>query len=406
MKDEVAVLLQVIRDELEKQGPTVVGHLVLTDETLSILDGKAKLSAVIHDDPGAHPAVAHCHIIADTSVQGGSLDACVVGAHSDRREALADAGRTWVETVAAPFLSLMHARPVMEAAHFDGFEGWGVSGCHGFVGPIRARFFERPFDLAVFSDAPVFEYAAEMAPPGAVHLAKVTLQAIGNGGWNRTLDVDGHSASHEDHPWDIGLAAPSQGIASIFAVFHYGDQPASIKARQKTDEAIRRFVSAFQATGNPEKAANYLRDEGIEADLVHQVATLAPLAFGRMVVASIGASCAPDFIRVRRDGTVEQNVRLMHQPVFARSMALTREFMNGEFLDAVKRLSLESPEVRVINDALLSGSKPSNLKVSSPIIPDPEVSANAVERAIGRLRDCAQQNRTAVKIAKRWWKFW
>ena len=239
-----------------------------------------------------------------------------------------------------------------------------------------------------------------------VHLAKVTLEAAGAGGWNRNLEIDAHLASHADHPWNAGLAAPSQGIVSQFAVFHYGDQPDRAEARRQTDDAIRRFVSAFQTTDDPDRAAGMLRDEGLDADLVHRVVAFASLAFGRLVIESLGASLAPDFVRITRDGIAEEGLMLMRQPVFARSMALGREFMQGELREAVKKVAFTSSEVDVVNNALHAGGKPDDLDVFPPVIPDPGASQDAVQQAVKELIYRAEQKYAAIKKARPWWQFW
>ena len=404
--NEAAFVLQVIRDELDKQTSETVGKLALTDEALWVLDGKMKLSVVVRNDPDAHPAVAHCHVVADVADRSGCLDACVIGIDPDRREALADTARSWTETVAAPILSLMHARPVMGAAHFDGSQPWGVSGCHGFVGPMRVRLMDKAFDLEVLDDAPVFDYAAELAPPGIVHLAKATLQAAGDGGWNRNLEIDGHLAAYADHAWNVELPAPSQGIVSQFAVFHYGGQPDFVETRQRTDDVIRRFVSAFGTTNDTYRAAAMLVEEGVDVGLVHQVEAFVPLAFGRVAFESLGASFPPDFVRITRAGSLHEGLKLKHQPVFARSTALCREFMEGQLLEAVKNVALTSSEVNVINDALNAGSKPENLQLFPAVIPDPGTSDDAIQRAMEQLVGRAEQEYAAIKKAKPWWRFW
>lgn len=404
--NETAVVLRAIRDELEKQSQETVGNLDLTGETLSVLNGAVKLRAAVPADPDAHPAVAHCHVVADLADRKASLDACVTGIHPDRREGLVDAAHSWVETVASPVLSLLHARPVMGAAHFDGSEGQGVAGCHGFVGPMRARFFTRPFGLDGFSDVAVFDYAAELAPPGIVHLAKVTLEATANGRWNRNLEIDGHVASYADRPWNVEIAAPSRCVASQFAVFHYADQPQFIETRQRTDDAIRRFVSAFQRTDVPEKAAEMLLAEGVDPVLAHRVAAFVPLALGRVVLSPLCASFAPDFVRITRDGTAKAGAKLMHEPVFARTITVSHAFMESGLLESVKKIALASPELHSINNALHAGSKPENLKLLPPIIPDPGTGKDAVEQAMEQLRHRAQQDQAAVKKPKPWWQFW
>jgi hypothetical protein len=406
MMDEAAHVLQVIRDELDRQAPDEVRPLALSEDSLSVLDGKIRLHVVVHHDPDAHPSVAHCHVIADIGNQSGCLDACITGIHSDRREALADAAKIWVETAAGPTLSLVHCRPVMGAAHFEGTEPWGVSGCHGFVGPVRFRLMDRKVDFGDVEDARLFAYASEMAPPGMLHLVKVTLEATGSGGWNRSLEVDGHLACHAERPWKTTLPAPSQGIASQFAVFHYADQPGHIEARQRLDDAIRRFVSAFKTTEDTDQAADVLKREGVEASLAHEVHEFTPLAFGRVIVQQLGVSCSPYYTQVKSDGTFEKKLPLMRQRSFARSMALFWELMGTDLADAAKQIAMCSPELNAVNTLLNRGSNATDLVLTDPILPDAGVSQSAFEQALRGLKDQAKKAPTPANALKPWWKFW
>jgi len=401
--NEAALVLQSIHDELAERSPEETGRLALADDALALLDLETKLTVVVEHDPDSHPAIAHCHVVAAIADERGRLDACVVGIDPARAKGLRDAATTWIETVAPPLLSLLRARPVMGAAHFDGSQPWGVAGCHGFVGPLRARLFEREFTLD--ENARAFDYAAEMAPPGIVHLAKVTLEAAGKHGWKRNLEVDGHAASHVEQPWDAGTAAPAQGIASQFAIFHYGDQPDRIEARQRVDDAIRRFVAASGTASGPEEAATMLKSEGIDGDLVNRAITFVPLAFGRVIFGSLGPSFPPHYMRIRRDGVVEEGLKLMHEPVFARSMALCSQFMEGGFLEAVKRISVTGPELNAINKALCAGSKPNDLTLSPSIVIEPGVDDAALERALNRLHERAEPPQPTTPT-RPWWKLW
>ncbi|MBI3926631.1 MAG: hypothetical protein HY319_13905 [Armatimonadetes bacterium] len=229
------ILLSALHQELSRQPPDVVGRLELSDDVLSLLDGQAELTVEVRDDAGAHPALAHCHIL--TRIRRWPeerLDACVVGIHREPQQALQDAARTWVESVAGPLLSLVHARPVMEARAFDGSQPGGVAGCRGFVGPMRLRLASPAIDLERFREARVFEYASAMAPPCVIHLAKVTLEPTGQGTWKRNLEIDGHAASHAERIWTQGPPAPAEGVLSQFAVFHFEDQPEFIERRRRT----------------------------------------------------------------------------------------------------------------------------------------------------------------------------
>ena len=406
MASEASLVLQAIHDELANHPADTVGGLTLSEDVLSATSGKLRLTAIVHRDPGAHPSLAHAHVVAEIGFgnQAARLEACVVGIHTDRGEALANSGRNWVAAVAGPIFSLLHAKPVLDAEHFNGSEPWGIAGCHGFVGPVIARLFENEVDLSPLHDAPTFDYADALAPPGLVHLAKVTLEATSEG-WRRSLEIDGHEAVHFDAKWDTGLPPAKQGLLSQFAIFHCGDRPQAIEHRRQVDKAIRRFVAAFQETGDTDKATDLLEALGFDAALVHDANCFVPVALGRVIFGSLGPKFSPDFMRINRDAST-QILRLMRQPVYARTTALAPELLSGQLMDAAKSLALTSAEINAINSALHAGSNPRNLILSPPIMPDQGVSRSAMEEAIRRLQQSAVRPPPPIEPAKPWWRIW
>jgi hypothetical protein len=403
--DETSIVLAELLGELSKSDRADVGTLELKGASLSALDGNVNLSANVRTDAAAHPSIAHCHIVARLGTEtSGKLDACVIGIDADRKAALKAAAAGWVEIVAGPIFSMAHARPVMGAEHFDGTDVTGVTGSHGFVGPMRSRMVDGTFDFDSLAEVAVFDYAAEMAPPGLVHLAKVTLNAGANG-WNRSIEVDGHAACHSDPSWDALPISRSQGIVTQFAVFHYADQPDAIAKRQQVDDAIWQYVSAFARTADTWKAAELLASEGIDKELVHRIYTLSPLAFGRVVLHGIGVDYSPYYTRIKSDGSLQKQLHLMREPVFARSMALSQAIMSGELLEAFKELATTSAEFDAINNALHAGSNPKDLKLSPSLIPDHDTSNQAVAQAVEQLQN--QSKKAApTSLRRRWWRFW
>src|SRR6478735_7728638 len=98
MSEESTYVLQVIHDELQKLGTDVVGRLEVRGDMLAAYDGQMLLQAEFRSDPGAHPAIAHCHVVARigrTSLTD-PLDACVTGIDPDRKNGLAKAAQNWV----------------------------------------------------------------------------------------------------------------------------------------------------------------------------------------------------------------------------------------------------------------------------------------------------------------------
>jgi hypothetical protein len=300
MASEASIVLRALHQELDKHPRDVVGPLLLSGDVLSVFDGRMRLAAQVISDPGDHPSLAHAHVVAEIggAVRGhaevATFDACVVGLHAERHQALAASAQNWVAAVAGPLFSLLHARPVLGAAHFDGSEPWGVAGCHGFVGPLVARMFEKEFDLSALEGAALFDYADALAPPGLVHLAKVSLEAENNA-WNRNLEIDGHAAVYSEPHWETAAVAPRQGLVSQFAVFHYGGRPDAVEERRRVDEAIRQFLPAFRQADSTARAADLLESRGFGAELVDRVASFMPLALGRIVFGGVGAAFSPDF---------------------------------------------------------------------------------------------------------------
>ena len=210
MSDESTYVLEVIRDELKRQSADVVGRIEFNGDVLTARDDQLILGAEVRHDPGSHLSIAHCHVVARV---GGTrfsdpLDACMTGVDGDRRKGLAQAAQKWVAGVGCTLFSLLHAKPVMDATHFNGTDPWGVPGCHGFVGPLSGYGLTRPDDLSPIANAGLFDYATAMAPPGIVHLAKVVLAANGKKGWTRTLEIDGHEATFEERGWELRSARP------------------------------------------------------------------------------------------------------------------------------------------------------------------------------------------------------
>jgi hypothetical protein len=403
--NEPTILLQHLHDELTRVAAEVAGEMVLSDERLSLLQGNVRLTAAMFDDPNSHPAMAHCHVTAEIGKPGDSLDACVVGVHPERSSALADAARVWVDLVAGPILSLVHARPVLGAAHFDGNDPTGVPGAHGFVGPMGWRWVS-PEEAPNFGgELSLFDYASQMAPPSTLHIAKATLTACGESGWRRNLEIDGHAATHEDDRFGPHVPAPPQGIGARFAVFHFADQPDWLEKRRRLDEALLRFTSAFDETKTIDGAADDLQREGFDRELVNQIVALAPLAAGRVVFGSLGVKFSPEFMRIKRDGSLEEGLWLMRDPVFARGKAIFAS-LGSEYAEAVKNIALTGAELNAINNALNSGSKLQDLTMAPPILLDPGVSDEAVEAALAKLQKWRPHGNEPAPTQKPWWRFW
>lgn len=407
MADDSARVLHAIYEGLRHLPADVVGRVELNGQTVAAYDGQLTLGAEVRSDPGSHPSIAHCHVTAriGRTAFTDPLDACVVGVDPDRQRGLEKAGQNWIQNVGSVLFSLLHAKPMMDAAHFDGHEVWGVPGCHGFVGPLRGLGVDQSSGLEALLDAPIFEYAEALAPPGLVHLAKVVLQADGEKGWKRTIEIDGHAASFDEESWECGVPAPPNGVVSRHAVFHYGGQTDAVGARTRLDEAIRQLVRNASTTQDVEAAFERLRVDGVDPDLVHRVANFVPLALCRVIFARVGARFSTDFVRVRKDGTNER-FTLMREPAFARSVALYPELLRDGMAEGLKRLATYSSTFNALNSALRAGSKPEDLVMSPAFIPGPDTDAAAMEQAIRQMRPSPPAAPARESPAKPWWRFW
>lgn len=410
--DERVVFLQALCEELKQLEADAVGMPEVVGSAVHAVEGQLRLSVEVHRDEGTHPLIAHVHVLAEIGEPGEILDACVIGMHEDRAEALQDAARHWLVAAGAPVLSMLHAKPVLDASHFCGTECWGVRDCHGFVGPLVSRFSPPGADLQVLTEAPLFEDVAELAPAGLIHIVKSTIE-IQEGRWKRTLEIDGHSVSHVDHNWPTDFPSPGEPcICSRFAVFHYADRAEEVEAmsagQAAIDRVIRSFIEVFQkdADLDLDTAMTLVERETGDRDLVHRVGVFAPLAFARVLFGDLGATFSREYRQVDRDGRVEEGVRLMKESVFARSTATAGEcFSQPELHQGAKQLALRSPEVAAINDALHGGSRPEDLVLVPPLVFESGVDESTQRRVLDELMAEVGRELGTVR-KKRWWEFW
>jgi len=140
---ESAWVLDAICSSLLELDPDIRGSVERQADKVVLMDSRLELHVRVQNDPDIHSSLARCHMIARLCPLAEELEACVVGIHSDREQALVEVAKSWRSLVAPPVLSLFHARPVLGAMYFAGTEAWGVAGCHGFAGPMRLRFLPR-----------------------------------------------------------------------------------------------------------------------------------------------------------------------------------------------------------------------------------------------------------------------
>ncbi|MGB7327842.1 MAG: hypothetical protein WBD31_23405 [Rubripirellula sp.] len=407
--NESRVVLDALEAQLRATYPNESSPLRVTDDRLEMLEGNLSVHVKITNDPGYHSSIAHCHLIAklgnDTS---DHLDACVLGINQDREVALRDAAKTWVSLVAPAVLSVAKANSVANSQHFHGTEHNSVVGCHGFMGPLSHRMTPDDFDIDGIGDCELFEYASAMAPPGIVHLAKVTLEATPEGVWNRTIEVDGHEASFRDQGHPSWPKSPAMGLVTRYAVFHHGNATESeVMQRGRIDAAIEAFVVAVGEFGNIDEAHAQLCSQGFEESLVDQVTNFCPSAATQVVFAGLVRSFATTYVRVTKEGECLSDMPLMKEPAFARTMMLFPKWIQQPaMLEPCKKTAMVSSEFNSINEALHRGSDAKNLCCSPVIIPDRDASAEQVERAMETMMERLRVEHHGQANTKPWWRFW
>lgn len=385
---ESRVVLAAIHDDLSCDAFPETCDLILEDDRLTIRSGAAAIGVEVRNDEGAHPHLAHVHVIVESTLDaphvgdgGGPVrfEACVAGIHRDRKRALQDAAKAWFVSAAPPILSSLVDHPVLGAELFE--QGDAV----GFQGPLSFRLLPDDYDLAndAWDRAELFAHAGALAPPEPWQLVKSTLEA-GESGWRRRLEFSGHAVSHQDAPESLP-AAPSHGVAHRFVALRLRNP----LARRQIDEAIRLFVETVGETGTASAAENRLLAADYDADLVRQVAAYVPLAIGREVLTAIGVRVASMYVVALHTGEPLEGQLLLDEPVFARTAMLARReqrfaWQTPEWFAALKQVAVLGPEVGAVQQAIESGARPDALRLSPPIIPGPGADRAACERVARR----------------------
>ncbi|MEM6928980.1 MAG: hypothetical protein AAF602_18720, partial [Myxococcota bacterium] len=351
--DEARLVLDAIHDRLAREPVDVISPLTDEGDVLTLLAGKVEIAVVIRHDEGAHPAIAHAHVL--VTLRGEApLVASVVAVHADRAKGLAGVGETFCDVVAGPVFSFVHGRPVMNAVAFDPTGPDGVRGQRGFVGPRLVR------GLAdgapdPFEGVPTFDYAEALAPPGPVHIAKVVFDVRSGQRIRRTIEVDGHAASHVDGTWAPDRSPPANIVGLRYAVFHAPDRPAQVRRHRALDEAIEAFVEHFAATRERDAAADRLATSGVDPRLVHEIRLFVPAAFARLVFED-RLPLSTTFTRVRKDGWVDEGLPFMRERPFARATVLGTTRIERDGVQLAQEIAMTASEVAAIQHSLQQGT--------------------------------------------------
>jgi hypothetical protein len=174
----------------------------------------------------------------------------------------------------------------------------------------------------------------------------------------------------------------------------------------EVDELIRRFVKLCHSAANWASAINALEDDGIDVERVDRITVFVPLAFTRVLLADLGVTWSANFIKIRRDGTLQEGLPLMSEPIFAHAMILGRELAQAEFGRTVMKIASTSVEFKVIKQAQQKGTKFDSLLLLPPLIAERGVDPSVNERALEELTARAKQEHTRKKGPKPWWRIW
>jgi|GEM_PF-2335556 len=417
-------LLELIEDAIVQHGDDLGGWTKREAGSLQLFDGRVTLRAKVddHEDDSGQSVtgLVHTHIFATLHEHDDEvLDACVYGMADDAKSALAQASVIWMTCVAGPIKSFIDSKPVCMTCQAGvqggdqskGFsEGdYGLPGLRAYVGPVVWRAMEDGSTADRLDDTrPWFRYAAESAAPRRVHLAKTTILAEGEKGWQRNLEIDGHDVSHSDPNWPAGIDAPAAGYVLRYAVFEFPRNSKEITRRAELERTIRRFIQLTHTAESKEALMAQLDEEGFDPELSHEVESISSLAFGRLFFERHGIQYPTTIIRALENGEVETDVPLMSLPAFSRGRAVLAqmaESLSEEEYQSACFWSAESSGILQIFEAHPDIDL-SNVTLYPCMVPDRNASDETIDAALATLQRIADEEESAEQPSKPWWKFW
>jgi hypothetical protein len=353
------------------------------------------------------------------------LDACIMGLGDDHEKALANAAMIWIACVAGPVKSFLDRRPICLTCQAgihggDETEGYlegdfGLAGLQPYVGPSAARGLgDSRIPSALDETKPWFRFAAEMASPRQVHIAKATIVANGKGGWQRDLEVDGHEVSHHDAEWPAGVEANESGYLTRFAVFEFPRNSSEIARRAELERTMRHFAEHFSQYESVVTLMSEMVEQGFDAELVNEVESISTIAFGRALFEHLGVKYASTVIRAHRDGRVEMDVPLASLPAFSRATVLAEKLRATMPAEEFQTLCVYNAESNLIMQAIESRGDEfdlSTLTMFPTVVPDREVNQKTMDLAIAALNELVAHERITTDVLptaprRPWWKIW
>jgi len=418
-------LLQLIHTAVVEHGGQLGGRTKLAEDKLQIFDGRVTLQVNVETYPKMGELVlVHCHVLATLhEFDNEILDACVTGLAVDLAEALGQSALKWITGVAGPIRSFIDDKPVCMTCK-SGVEGgdpsagfspndYGIKGLNAYVGPSLQTSFDNDSQSKLSDETlPWFQYAAESACPKRVHLAKVSLEAQGDQGWKRQLEVDGHEVSHTEHDWPVGSAAPNVGSIVRYAVFAFSKDSGVIESRSNLDQAIEAFIRIIVDLNENDEPVQKMHEQGFPHYLIDQVDTISAVAFGRMYFEAAGLHYQPDAIRIRRNGKHEILVPLMGYPAYNRGRAILARMASEISEERQQAIGLYCNESYPIYQLMAQGTDVSQIALPHCLIVELGCSDEQIEEGMAlRKKHFAQieanhVNTTAAGPTQPWWQFW
>lgn len=376
-------LLAAIANQLNKLGAEIVSSVFLQDNVLFACDQSLRIQ-VQSDQHSPEPTLSHYHVVSQVgSDTSSNLNACVIGLGQTEQERISDAANMWMSLMAGPVLTLLNRTPLLDALPFAEDSTHGVDGSHGAVGPRMIRDYGGALESNWFEGINLFENVSAMAPPQALQLAKVTLQAK-HGQWTRHLEINGHQHTWTQDHWKCDKAAPSLATVTQFALFHFAENPAWLDQRRLIDQGIASFVKHFSESQNIESSLAELKTSGFPDEMIQQVHGFSSLAFSRHLFGDFGARYSNDYFHVLSDGSI-QSKPLMEEPVFARSLMLSAGFQSGAFSQAFQNIALLNTEFNRLNETMNEGREPDSIELAPPVFVEAGISQDLLDRATRKI---------------------
>lgn len=132
------------------------------------------------------------------------------------------------------------------------------------------------------------------------------------------------------------------------------------------------------------------------ADLAYK---FTQIAWGRALLRDLGIEFPDNYICFNGEGEVIESGLLEEQPYFVAAVAMAKQYAETP---GFQRLALMAAEVHAVNDLLLQGSEPQNLKTTPPALFLEPATPEGQEHA----REYLMQTLGPQKTKKPWWQFW